>query len=73
VWEGRENCTRFRWESRKEKYLSEDQGVDGRMGQKWSLEIMVGGVEWNYLAQDRDRWQAFLNTVMNIRILAPRI
>jgi hypothetical protein len=27
-----EKCTRFCWESRKERAHSEDQGVDGRMG-----------------------------------------
>jgi hypothetical protein len=28
-----------------------------------------GGVEWTDLAQDRDRWQAVVNTVMNFRVL----
>jgi hypothetical protein len=30
------------------------------------------GVEWIQLAQDRDRWRAVLNTVMNLRVLAPQ-
>jgi hypothetical protein len=25
------------------------------------------GVEWIHLAQDRDQWQAVVNTVMNLR------
>jgi hypothetical protein len=31
------------------------------------------GVELIQLAQDRGRWQALVNTVMNLWVLAPRI
>jgi hypothetical protein len=31
-----------------------------------------GGEEWIQLAQDRDRWRAVVNGVMNLRVLAPR-
>jgi hypothetical protein len=40
----REKCTRFWWESPKEKDHLEDQGVDGRMGSKWILRRLAGGV-----------------------------
>jgi hypothetical protein len=30
------------------------------------------GVEWIYLAQERDRWRAVVDAVMNLRVLAPR-
>ena len=26
----------------------------------------MGGMDWIDLAQDRDRWQALVNTVMNV-------
>jgi hypothetical protein len=35
-------------------------------------EIGWGSVDWIQLAQDRDRWRAVVNTVMNLRVLAPR-
>jgi hypothetical protein len=36
------------------------------------MEIGWGSVEWIHLAQDRDRWRAVANAVMNLRVLAPR-
>jgi hypothetical protein len=35
-------------------------------------KIGWGSVEWLQLAQDRDRWRGLVNTVMNLRVLAPR-
>jgi hypothetical protein len=35
-------------------------------------EIGLGSVDWIQLAQDRDRWRALVNTVMNLRVLAPQ-
>jgi hypothetical protein len=35
-------------------------------------EIGWGSVDWIQLVQDRDWWRALVNTVMNLRVLAPR-
>jgi hypothetical protein len=32
------------------------------------LEICWGGVDWIGLAQDRDKWRALVNAVMNLRV-----
>jgi hypothetical protein len=46
----------------------EDPGVDGRIRLKGILENWDGGMDWIDLAQDRKKWRAVVNTVMNIRV-----
>jgi hypothetical protein len=36
-------------------------------------EIGWGSVEWIEFTQDRDRWRALVNTVMNLQVQAPWI
>jgi hypothetical protein len=31
-------------------------------------EMGWGGIDWIDLAQDMDRWRAFVNTIMNLRV-----
>jgi hypothetical protein len=45
----------------------EGLGIDGNIILKWIVK-KVGweGVYWIHLAQDRDKWQAVVNMVMNL-------
>ena len=47
----------------------------GRPGRRWEdniktdfQEVGCGRVDWIDLAQDRDRWRALVNSVMNLRV-----
>jgi len=45
---------------------TEDFDVNGRRILRWIFRKWDGGcVNWIDLAQDRDRWQALVNVVMN--------
>jgi hypothetical protein len=44
---------RHRWEDNIKMYLQ---------------EVGWGGTDWIDMAQDRDRWRAFVNAVMNLRV-----
>jgi hypothetical protein len=35
---------------------------------KIDIQEMVWGMDWIDLAQDRDRWRALVNAVMNLRL-----
>jgi hypothetical protein len=57
----------FWWGNLRERGHIEEPGVDGRIMVRSVFRKWVGGVDWIDLAQDRDRWRALVNAVMNIR------
>jgi hypothetical protein len=47
----------------------------GRPSHRWMNNIKIdvrelswGGMDWIYLAHDRNQWRALVNTVMNLRV-----
>ena len=59
-------CTGFWWGNLRERDHWVDPDVDGRI---MDLQSVEGGCrDWMELAQDRDRWRALVNKVMNLRV-----
>jgi hypothetical protein len=46
----------------------EDLGADGRIILEWILNKSVGKCGLDYLAQDRDKWQAHVIAVKNLQV-----
>jgi hypothetical protein len=69
VWGSGEAYTRFWWGNLKERDHLENTGVVGRIILRWIFKKWYGGhTDWIDLAQDRDRWRALVNAVMNLRV-----
>jgi hypothetical protein len=61
-------CTGFWWETLRKKDHWGNPGVDGRIILRWIFRKWDVCMDWIKLAQDRDRYQALVNAVMNLRV-----
>jgi hypothetical protein len=68
VWGRGKAYTGFWWGNLGEIYHLGDPGVDGMIILRDLQEEGCGGMDWIELAQDRDRWRALMNAVMNLRV-----
>jgi hypothetical protein len=59
--------TGFWWGDLREGGHLENQGVDRTIILKLIFKKWDGGMDWISTAQDRDRWRALVNAVMNLR------
>ena len=58
--------TGFWWGNLRNRDHLEDPDIDGRIILRLIFSKWAGGVDWNDLALDRDRWRALVNAVMNL-------
>ena len=47
----------------------ENPGVDGKIILKWIFEKWDGVIDWIDPAENRDRWWAVVNALVNLRVL----
>jgi hypothetical protein len=63
-----EAYTRFWWGNLRERDHLGDPGIDGSIILRWIFIKWDGVMDWIELAQDRDRWWALVNGVINFRV-----
>jgi hypothetical protein len=57
------------WGNLRERVHLEDPGIDGRILLRWIFRKWDGSLDWIDLAQNRNRWCALVNAVMNLWVL----
>jgi hypothetical protein len=68
MWKWRDACRVLMGKSRKRRHL-ERPSLDRSIITKRIFEKWNGSMDWIDLAQNRDRWMAVVNAVMNSRLI----
>jgi hypothetical protein len=55
-------------ETRGKKDHLEDTGVGGRILKWIFMKLVLGGMDWIDLSQDRNRWWPLAGAVMNLKV-----
>jgi hypothetical protein len=66
TYEGEERY--IQWGNSRDGDNLKTPGVDGKIILKLIFKRLDGGIGWIDLAQDRERWRALVNAVMNLRV-----
>jgi hypothetical protein len=57
------------WGNLRERDHLEDPAADGRIILRWIFrQVGCEGIDWIDVVEDRDRWRALVNAVMNRRV-----
>jgi hypothetical protein len=68
VWARGETHTGFWWGNLREIDHLEEVGVEVRIILNQIFKKWAGGMDWIDLAQDMDRWTAFVTAAMNLQL-----
>jgi hypothetical protein len=70
MYGGQQRCILgFWWGNLRKRDNLEDPGLEGRIILRWVFRKWpMGAIELIDLSQDRDRWRALVNVVMNLRV-----
>jgi hypothetical protein len=60
--------TGFWWGNLRVREHMDDPVVDGRVTLRSVFRKWVGGMDWIDVAEDRERWRALVNAIMNLRV-----